>query len=328
MLWTDSLFVTQDDLVRIDGQIVSVAETEGVALTGDNGSIRLGLEEAANEIQKLIIAFGGYLNSGDLTANHLAAVLNVGIGNSVRMKAGLNQICVSGDSASSWNWIKQFAIYWCLRIFYRNVFARTVNDRYEKKMNMYKDEIIRRIQPTLFGLGVPVVLQPLYAPAAYFMRNTGSWDSTNVSLVAGAGTLDDSHYCDVVVTFVDMSQTNRYVSAAKPNNAESDGSARVTQQMGVGNVIHVDITSLNPPTGTQDPSQVLVVVISPLVATHWNVYASSVAGGTLYLQNATPIPIATKTYTFAGDPAFSGYTIGLGQYADRRLSLLPMRQRA
>lgn len=328
MLWTDKIFVTVDDLLRIDSEAQKVADAEEITLEGDNGQIRAGVEEASNEIQKLIVAFGGYLNSGDLTANHIAAVLNVGIGNSVRMKAGLNQICVSGDTSTSWNWIKQWTVLWSLRVFYRNAFARTVNDRYEKKMNIYKDELIRRVQPTLFALGAPIVLRPLYAPAAYFTRNSGSWDATNVTLTAGAGTLDNTHSCDVVVTYVDMSQANLYVSAAKPNNAESELADRITQVMNTGDVLEVSIASLNPPTGAQDPSQVLVVVISPLKATHWNIYVSATPGGTLFLQNANPIPIATETYTFAGDPVFSGYMSGLGQYADRRLSLVPMRQRA
>jgi hypothetical protein len=328
MLWTDKIFITVDDLTRIDSETQKVADAEEITLTGDNGQIRAGVEEAANELQKLIIAFGGYLNSGDLTANHLAAVLNVGIGNSVRMKAGLNQICVSGDTSTSWNWIKQWAIFWTLRVFYRNAFARTVNDRYEKKMNIYKDEIIRRVQPTLFALGAPIVLRPLYAPAAYFTRNAGSWDSSNVELVAGAGTLDNTHSCDVVVTFVDMSQANLYNSPTNVGNAESELSDRITQVMNTGEVLEVDITSLNPPTGAQDPSQILVVVISPLKATHWNIYVSATPGGTLYLQNSQPIPIATKTYTFTGNPVFSGYMSGIGQYPDRRLSLVPMRQRA
>jgi hypothetical protein len=328
MLWTDSIWITQDDLMRIDSEVVNVAAAEGVSLNGDNGLIRGAIEEASNELQKLIIAFGGYLNSGDLTANHLAAVLNVGIGNSIRQKALLTQVCVSGFTPTSWNHIKQWAVHWTLRVFYRNVFSRTVNDRYEKKMNFFKDELVRRVTPTLFGLGIPIVLQPLLAPASYFTRNSGTWDSSNVSLVAGAGTLDNTNFCDVVITFVDQSQPNFYVSASTPNNCESDAPTRITQQMGTGNVLQVSIASLNPPTGGQDPATILVAVVAQLKATGWNIYVSSTPGGILYLQNSTPVPIATQTYTFSGDPVFSGFPIQQGQYESRRLSLVPMRQRA
>lgn len=326
MLWTDQVFVTDNDLTRIDAQIPNVASAEGITMDGDNGLIKGAIEEASNELQKLMIAFGGYLNSGDLSANHVAAVLNVGIGNSVRQKALLNQICVSGNSASSWNWVKQWAVHWTLRIFYRNAFGRTVNDRYEKKMNFYKDEITRRFQPTLYGLGLPIVLRPLFGPAAYFVVNPGTWDQSNLSLVSGAGTLDNTNSVDVVITYVDMSQANLYVSSAQINNAESNPSQIATIVMQTGKVVEVSISSLNPPTGAQDPSTVLICVMSPLKATHWNVYAGT-HGSTLFLQNASPIPIATETFTFPGDPVLSGFPVGIGQYPDRRLSLLPMRQR-
>jgi hypothetical protein len=327
MLWTDSIFISQDDLTRIDSQVVSVAASEGITLTGDNGLIRAAVEEAGNELQKLIIAFGGYLNAGDLTANHLAAVLNVGIGNSVRQKAVLDQIGVSGYSPTSWNHIKQWAVHWTLRIFYRNAFSRNTNDRYEKKMNFYKDELIRRLTPTLYGMGVPIILQPLAAPAAYFTNNPGTWGPANVTLVSGGGTLTTGRFIDVVITYVDASAANLYVSSSQSNNAESNGSCVVTQEMATANVLEVSIASLNPPTGAQDPSQVLICVISPLQATGWNVYAGT-SGGTLYLQNATPIPIDTETFTFPGDPVLTGPTLTTGQYANRRLSLVPMRQRA
>ncbi len=327
MLWTDKIFVSVDDLLRMDSEVSLISAAEQITLIGDNGLIRGAVEEASNELQKLIISFGGYLNSGDLSANHLAAVLNVGIGNSVRQKATLDQICVSGDTQQSWNWIKQWTVFWVLRIFYRNAFNRTVNDRYEKKMNFYKEELQRRVGPTLFGLGVPIVLRPLFAPASYFTRDAGTWDWTNVSLVSGSGTLDNTVSVDVAVTFVDMSAANLYVSPAKINNAESNASDVITQALDTGKVLEVDITSLNPPTGTQNPAQVLVTVVAPLKATHWNMYVGK-TGKTLYLQNPAPIPIATTSHVLPGDPVFSGYRMGLGQYADRRLSLVPMRQRA
>jgi len=327
MLWTDSIFITTADLVRVDSEVPRVTDAEGITLTGDNGLLRAVVEEASTELSKLVIAFGGYLNSGDLSANHVAAVLNVGIGNSVRMKVTLSQICVSGNNPGEWNWIKQWAVYWALRILYRNAFSRTVNDRYEKKMNFYKDELVRRVTPSIYGLGVPVVLRPLQAPAAYFERSAGSWGQTNVSLVAGPGTLTASNSCDIAITFVDMSQANLYVSATQPNNAESNPSGVITQVMNTAQVLSVSIASLNPPTGRQDPAQVLVSVMSPMKATHWNVYVGT-SGGTLYLQNGSPIPIATKTYTLAGDPVLSGFPVGIGQYQDRRLSIMPTRQRA
>lgn len=325
MLWTDSIFISTADLTRIDTEVPTIAVTEGVTLDGDNGLIKGAIEEAAQEIQKWVIAFGGYLNAGDLSANHLAAVLNVGIGNSVRQKIVLSQVCVSGDTANSFSYIKQWAIFFTLRVFYRGVFTRTINDRYEKKMDLYKSELDRRVSATVKALGIPVVLRPLFAPASYFTRNSGTWDSTNVSVVVGPGTSAVSY--DVAVSYMDMSQSNLYVSPAVPNNAESNISPIITQAVTSGHVIEVDTTSLIPPTGIQDPAQVLVSVMSPLMATHWNVYVG-LTGKTLYLQNLSPIPVATKTFTLPNDPLLSGYYSLLGQYSDRRLSLTPTRQRS
>ena len=124
-----------------------------------------------------------------------------------------------------------------------------------------------------------------------------------------------------------MSDWTRYQSVAKPNNAESDISQIVTVMPTTGQEISINISTLNPPTGAQHPSQMLVVVVSPLTATHWNVYVGK-SGGILYLQNATPIPIGITSYTLSSDPVLSGSQYYLGQYADRRLSVSPMRQRS
>ncbi len=326
MLWTDSVFVGLDDLHRIDSEVSQVAEAEGITLTGNNGLLRGAVEEASNELQKIIVAFGGYLGSGDVSPNHLAAVLNVGLGNAVRQKALLNQVVIDGDTVGSWNWIKQWAVFWALQVFYRDAFNRTVKDRYEGKMRFYKSELSRRVTPSLFGLGIPVVIRPLARPAATFERDSGTWDSSNLSLVSGVGVLNGVDY-DVAITYVDMSQPNLYVSPSSIGNAESAPSDRAVISLTTGNVIHIDISSLGPPTGIQHPSQVLLCVISPLRATHWNVYVGP-SGGTMRLQNATPIAIATTTYTLAADPTATGSFMGVGQYGSRRLSLTPTRQRA
>jgi hypothetical protein len=327
LLWTDSLFISQSDLSRIDSEIPNVATAENIVLAGDNGLIKGAIEECSNELLKLIVAFGGYLNSGDLSANHLAAVLNVGIGNSVRTKATLDQVCVSGNSATSWNHVKNWTVAWTLRLFYRDAYSRTSNDRYKAKMDQYKDDLARRLTPAIYALGVPIVLQPLSAPAAYFTRNPGTWDSTDVDTVAGPGTLDNQSV-DVTVTYVDQSQPNRYQSYAQSNNAESDAPPVVTQSLVTGQVLQVDVSNLNPPTGAQDPAQILTCVVAPLMATGWNVYVG-LTGGTLWLQNSTPIPIATTSYTFSGDPVFkNGKPQLIGQYQNRRLSITPTRQRA
>jgi hypothetical protein len=327
LLWTDGIFVQPEDLARIDSEVTAISTAEGITLSGDNGLLRGAVEEAASEMMKLIISFGGYLNSGDLTANHLAAVLNVGIGNSVRQKIGLQQIVVSGDVSGQWSWVKQWVVFWALRTFYRDAFSRLGGDRYRVKMDFYKDELQRRVTPNLWALGVPMVIRPLARPAAKFERNVGTWDDSNVVVTPDVGTGANPTQFDVVVTYADMSQANFYVSANKPNNSESNPSDVVTVSLDSSQTAEVDITSLNPPTGYQHPSQVMVVVVSPLKATHWNVYVG-LHGKTLFLQNSSPLPISTKTFAIPANPILSGFSSDLGQYPDRRLSLVPTRQRA
>jgi len=327
VLWTDSVFITDSDMASLDPQVPIIAASENITLDGPNGLIYRAIEESSNELNKMIIAFGGYLNSGDLTANHLAAVLNVGIGNSVRQKALLTQVCVSGDVPGQWNWIKQWAVFWAMLSFYRMAFSRTVQDRYKARMDYYSKEVRERISKNVSSLGIPIVLQPLSQPAAAFERNTGTWGSANVAVVPGSGSAVGPF--DVAITYVCMTAPNYYVSAAQPNNSESNPSTTITlEPYATGHVIQVNIGSLIPPNGAQSPASLLVAVVSLLAATHWNVYVGN-SGNTLYLQNSTPIPITTLEYTLPGDPVLSGpYTLGMGQYQTRRLSIVPTRQRA
>lgn len=327
MLFTDSIFITQEDLIRVDAEVISVAAAEGIVLNGPNGVLRSAVEETSVELQKMIISFGGYLNSGDLTSNHFAAVMNVGIGNSVRMKVGMQQVVVSADVPGQWTHLKQWCVFFCLKTFYRNAFSRKIDDRYKARMEFFDSDIKRRLQPNLWALGVPVVLRPMVRPGAFFEIRSGYWDESNVTLVSGLGTMTSTESVDVVITYVDQSAANYYVDADNKNNCESAPSDAITVSMEDGKVISVDITSLNPPIGRQSLSQTMIVVVSPLKATGWNLYVGG-SGGDLFLQNDTPIPIATKSFTLPGDPVLSGHTVGLGQYADRRLSLIPTRQRA
>jgi hypothetical protein len=331
MLWTDSIFVNQWDLARIDSEIANVATSENVALIGTNSMLQAAQEEASFELQKVVIAFGGYLNSGDLTANHLAAVLNVGIGNSVRQKCSLQQVCVSGTAQGQWNHIRQWATFWALKVFYRDCFGRLGLDRYKNKLEYYKEELQRRITPNLYALGIPVVLQPLDRPAAYYAVNPGTWGSGNVSLVSGPGTsvatvwAAITYVCQAAPSFAGAF----YVSPTQTNNAESAMSDAVQVTLADGLVMEVGIESLNPPTGQQNPAEVLIVVVSPLAATGWNLYVSQSQWGAYYLQNLEgPIPIDQLTYALSGNPTFSGYTANTGQYPNRRLSIAPTRQRA
>lgn len=326
MLWTDGLFVTTADLRRLDSQVAEVAEAEQISLTDPYyGSVRGAIEEAGRDLQNQLVMFGGYIGNGSVSANHLSAVMNVKQGSNSRSKAVLSQVVVSGETEYSWNIVKEWAVFSTLSFFYRDCFGRTVKDRYESKMRYYRSELSRRILPRMRGSGIPLVTSPLPRPGALFERDAGTWDNSNLSQTAGSGTIQGTR--DVVVTYVDMTAVTPYVDEDNRGNSESHPSDRASISLTSGNVLRVSISTLVPPTGVQHPAQQIMAVVKPLTATHWNVYVGTL-DGPLYLQNASPIPIDTTTYTLTGDPVTSGANPGVGQYPDRLMTLLLTRQRA
>lgn len=293
------------------------------------------------------VAYGGYLSTGDVSPNHTSAVLNIGLGNAVRYKALPSQVVVSGQSMFTNNHVKQWAVAYTVMYLYRNASNRTVKDRYEAKMRFFKAELDRRLTRSITGLGLPLIIQPMAAPAALFERNTGTWGPANVTAVTQAGASGGTF--DVAITYVNqglpigynasannfqsfrvtgfVADATKYVSSSSPGNAESNPTSAQTILVPAGSAVSVSIASLNPPNGYQDPSTRILCVIIPLAATGWNIYAGQ-TGGVLTLQNASPIPIQTTSYQLPADPTNSGVPAGIGQYADRVLSMSPTRQRA
>jgi len=94
-----------------------------------------------------------------------------------------------------------------------------------------------------------------------------------------------------------------------------------------GNVIQVSISNLNAPNGLSPINVGLGQgLIIPGSASGWNIYAGS-QGGPLYLQNSTPIPILTTSYTFAGPPVLAGYVPDSGQYCEAKMTMQLMVMR-
>ena len=321
MLWTDRVFITTDDVETVDGEVNEVALSEKIVLSGRGGAIRRGIEEAGAILKGKLAGFGAYTSSSGLSANHLVAVHNTGLWSGAGSRAALNQICVSGVDDRFGNPIKQWALHQVLLVFYRNAFNRTTKDRYEGKMRFYRNELIYRVWPIVQQNGVPIVPEPLFAPGAEFCRNSGVWSAANVSLVNGSGA-STARY-DVAITYT---SSNKYVSAASPLDGESHPTPPVPIAHVGSKVIQIDIASLNPPTGESDPLEALYITYVPLAATHWNVYVGAI-GETMYLQNVSPIPVATKTYTLADDPVLSGYPSLQGQNPKAVLSIRNMRSR-
>lgn len=324
MLWTDGYFLSTDDLKRVDSEVVDVANAEQITLGGNYGSIRGAIEETTNELMKLMVSYGGSLfASSGVSQSHIAAVNYTGMTSRIRFKALPAQVVVSGVDEYNSNNAKLWAVHWALYFIYRDAYNRTVKDRYESKMRYFKTELQRRLTPSLY-LGIPIILNPLARPGALFEREVGTWSDANATTHFQTGCVGGTF--DVAITFVDMTDSTRYVDATDKNNCESHPSDRATVVVSADYAITVDISTLSP-RSTQHPATQMLATITPRSATHWNVYVGS-TGGTLYLQNGSPIAIGTTAYVMAADPTLSGYTPGVGQYADRYLAITPSRQRA
>lgn len=316
MLWTDGELATVDDLSVIDPDVPGVASAENIVVDGENGVLRRTYEQCTAQLMLLMQRFGGYLNSGLVSANHLAAVFNVG-GPGVNRTRVLPCQIVAYDPAMPL--MKTWFVYAALQRFYHAAFSRTtMNDRYEKKMRQFETDVNFVHWPMLKQIGVPIVYRPLPRPAATLERSfgttrlgTGTWSNSNLSAVAAAGVTTGGDV-DVVVTWVDRtfyrSSTSRY-------NAESCPSKRATITLEANQVVKVDVSTLEPTSSLNDPAYLSQAIVTPLEANGWNVYAGP-KDGVLRLQNESPIAIAQKTYTLAGDPTTTSFVPDFGQYPD------------
>lgn len=343
MLWTDKIFVSADDLASIDAEISEVSESEGVPLEGPNGFIRRQIDESGEEVLRRMEVYGGWIGSSTLSANHIQAVLNIGGGAAAsRTKILLDQIVISDRIIDRWSYLKRWVAYRTVAAFYRNVSGRSASkDRYRGKQDDYT-KFLRQVQnQALLDLGLPICYQPLPRPAAFMSYiSTGSFDGSNLSEVAGAGTMTAEF--DVAVTYLDMSRYVNPFSNISTGNAESAPSDVASIQVTTGNVLQVDVSTLNPPIG-QDPGTMSLCVMTPLTPTHWNLYVG-LHGQTMWLQNPLPIALGTQQpwttpqlqYSLPADPVLGpavganprGFPMPNGQWADRRYQFQLLIQRA
>lgn len=348
MLWTDDDFISPDDLAILDSEIPTIACDENVPLTGPMGFIRRQTDEAEQVVLQKLEVFGGWVGSSTLSANHVQAVLNIGGGAAAsRVKVLMDQVVVSDRIPLKWSHIKRWVCYRMVTSFYRNVYSRVASkDRYKSKLTEFSRELQRTQNQMFDDLGLPVCYQPLARPAAKYSLtangvfgdstsgsaiDTGTWDENNVAKQVGTNP-NFTGDIDVVVTYT---CAQFYRNPVNRGNGESHPSDRVKVTLSTNEVLTVDITSLNPSLGIQDPGTTALVVFTPLAATHWNVYvgkSGTQANGCpnpMYLQNTDgPIPIGVKTFAMTGAPVFSGYGPGIGQYADRRFQFMKTLQRA
>jgi len=320
-LFNDSDFVSSADMLSLDPEITVVSRAEGIPIDA-NGIAAQACGETADKIMNDTQAFTGFMPPFALPYNQTAAVLNL-VGPSVnRSRLSMTQVVVSNANPSETSIakaspLKRYTVYRALELFFRAAYNRKLTDRYEKKMTYYSEEIRKKYWPRFYNLGAPIVFRPLVCPGALHEWNAGVWDATRVSGVTGTNANVDTDY-HVAITWVD---NTKYVSPTLKGNAESAPSARQDIRILQNNVLAIDITPLNAPDGTNPLNVALGQgLITPGKASGWNVYVGP-QGGTLYLQNATPIAIATKTYTLTGAPVLSGYQADTGQFPDANLTL-------
>jgi len=336
MLWTDTYIVTTADLLTIDPEVGDVATAESITVDGSTGIVQRTYEAASQQLLAQMQRFGGYLSSGLVSANHLAAVFNVGGPGVNRTRVLLGQI-IAFDPYNPL--VKTWLCYRTLEKFFHAAFSRTMQDRYEKKMKQYATDVRNEFWPNVKNAGLPVVYRPMPCPGAVNERvpggfsqlQSGTWSAANVTTAAKAGTTGGTF--DVAVTYVDQTL---YVGPRTKTNAESYTSARITQVVAAGQALQINISSLTPPNAGSDPAMLPSALTTPLNASGWNVYVGQ-QGGTLYLQNASPIPclgasvgsasILQPVYTLAGDPVLAGYAADYGQYADAYFTIQDLIQR-
>ena len=323
MLFTDSDIIGQTDLVQIDSEVPGVAATAKplIVVDGPGSVVRVAWTECGQRILAAMQTYVSYPAQTGIPANHIAAVRNTGIPSQTQPRVRLNQIV-----AHEWNYgnmrspVGTWLAYMALATFYRDASSRMGQDRYEEKYKRYLADADRTWR-ILRQNGLPMVYQPLEAPGATHGFNPGTWDDSNVTAVSAGGAQGGTF--SVAITYYDSS---KYASQAAKGNGESAPSAVLEHVLAAGTALSVDITSLNPPTGTADPVGLSQGSWSPLTATHWNLWAGS-GGGSLYLQKEG-IPIATKQWSLAADPVLSGTVLGSGQYPDIPLTFLNIGMRA
>jgi hypothetical protein len=309
MLWTDGFFVTAADLAQVDADVNKLSAAMSITMDGTGGVCHRGIENAGRDILSKLSSFSGFVAGPGLSYNHLAAVFNTGSTTNNRTRAQLSNVVVSDPhNSSGWTDVKIFAIYHSLLHLFRMAMnrANSSDDRYQTKFDRYKKELETAVWPTLKVAGLPVVVRPLYRPGAAFTFSPGTFAlSTQHSSGTAGGTLH------AAVT---------YVSSSTLTNNESHPSESQSVVVASGDVLSINITGLNPPTGVQSRADAARAAEYPLAATHWNLYVGT-SSSQMYLQNASPIAIATKTYSLTGDPTSTGALAGFGQYPEQYIVL-------
>lgn len=315
MLFTDSDLVTPGDLIAIDGESAQVAGVSKISISGLQSTIRQAWSECASILNRQLQVYASYYGAAG-AVNHYAAVLNTGLYTTTAPMIMLNRIV-----AHNWRYdnspsaIQLWVIYTALRILYANASNRKGEDRYQDKRDRFAQAAIDK-WGEFRDQGLPSLVAPLDCPGALHSHGAGTW---SVGTIAGSGTVTGQYV--VALTYYDAAA---YVSQSNKGNAESGSSEQKPVNLASGNVIKVDISGLNPPTGSQANIGLSEGLTFARPATHWNIYAATATTDgsvpVFYYQDSRPV--ATKTFTFAADPVLSGTLMEQGQFPDPGCNLV------
>jgi len=300
-LFTDNDVVTRASLVTIDPELPDVSTAEDISIEG--GAISTAWNEAASALSAAVQRFGE-------PAVPVYPYASFGV-NQPRVR--LSQLVTTsfnrGRVTPLVSWMQAVAI----EAFYAAAVNRRVSDRYSGKLSHFS-VLRKRRWLDLWAAGLPVVERPLPCPGAIHEPLLGTFSASNVSDVSGGATAETAY--DVAITWVDGS---KYASATSKGNAESGPGAVVNFTVPLNRLLSVSIAGLTAPDGTLKGGTA-EGTYSPLKATAWNVYVGT-PGGVLYLQNSSPVAVATTSYTLTGAPTLSGAALEPGQYPDSNIAL-------
>ncbi len=180
MLWTDGPFIDHNSLLAIDPEVVDVAGLSGEGVDGSTSSIvNEAISECGIQLMVQMQRFGGFYTSGQVSYNHMQALLS-GVGGAAvnRSRSSLGQIVIDDIRVPV---LKTWVTYEALQFAFRAASARTKTDRYEKKMKQYRKDLDEKHWPRLKALGLPCVYSPLACPGATLERS-GIWGSKTLLL--------------------------------------------------------------------------------------------------------------------------------------------------
>lgn len=154
-LWIDREWVGLAELSAIDSEVASIAEAEEIDVGGSGGVAREAFAECSNW---LTTSFPSLNGAFDPVAY---------VGGAVNNRFRLEQVVMTEEYGERRTPLRDWLIWSTLAAFYRSAVRRSLNDRYERKLELAEREVAKRLSAVRRG-GVPVVFNPIPAPGAVF----------------------------------------------------------------------------------------------------------------------------------------------------------------